>query len=95
MRLAISHQMTKHQAFMRQKRVLLTVTDQKTVKGSDTSLSFTPLFPFFVFGTAESVCLGMVSFLQKLKTISEEQQGPTLGVHFKEVSALSRGKEYD
>lgn len=88
MRLAISHQMTKHQAFMRQKRVLLTVTDQKTVKGSDTSLSFTPLFPFFVFGTAESVCLGMVSFLHKLKTISEEQQGPTLGVHFKEVSAL-------
>lgn len=65
---------------MRQKRVLLTVTDQKTVKGSHTSLFFTPLF---LFGTAESVCLGIVSFLQKLKTITEERQGSTLGIHFK------------
>lgn len=68
---------------MRQKRVLLTVTDQKTVKGSHTSLFFTPLFPLFLFGTAESVCLGIVSFLQKLKTITEERQGSTLGIHFK------------
>ena len=87
MRLAISHQMTKHRAFMRQKRVLLNVTDQKTGQIRPSPL-LRPLFPFFVFETAESVCIGMVSFLQKLKTISEEQQGPTLGVHFREVSAL-------
>ena len=80
--------MTKHRAFMRQKRVLLTVTDQKTVKGSNTCLSFTPLFPFFLFGLAESVCLGIVSFLQKLKTTTEKRQGSTRGVHFREVSAL-------
>ena len=75
--------MTKHRAFMRQKRALLTVTDQKTVKGSNTSLFFTLLFPFFLLGTAEIVCLEIVSFLQKLKTITEERQGSILGVHFK------------
>ena len=74
---------------MRQKRVLLNVTDQKTVKGSDTSLSFTPAFvSFFCVWNGRKCLYLMVSFLQKLKTISEEQQGPTLGVHFREVSAL-------
>ena len=39
--------------------------------------------------------LGRCLSYREAKNMTEEQQGPTLGVRFMEVSTLQRGKEND